>query len=106
MIVTREFHNVECDHCGQLLDEETWWDDKNDLSGILDECGWKELGNKHYCDNCWERDDDDNIVTKDGRKYDDDGNRVDKKWFDGLSDEEKKKFAEEHPDFVTIEKEG
>lgn len=76
MIVNREFHNVECDHCGQLLDEETWWDDKDALSGILDECGWKELGGKHYCDNCWERDDDDNIVTKDGRKYDDDGNEI------------------------------
>ena len=28
MIIDRLFHNVECDHCGALLDEETWWDDK------------------------------------------------------------------------------
>ncbi len=27
MIINRTFHNVECDHCGALLDEETWWDD-------------------------------------------------------------------------------
>ena len=72
MLVKREFHNIECDCCGQILDEETWWDDKDALSGILDDCGWKALGGKHYCDSCWTRDDDDNIATKDGRKFDDD----------------------------------
>lgn len=35
----------------------------------LDENGFKELGGKHYCGCCWYYDDDDNIVTKDGRKF-------------------------------------
>ena len=35
----------------------------------MDENGFKELGGKHYCGDCWHYDDDDNIVTKDGRKF-------------------------------------
>ena len=39
---------------------------------VLDECGWIECeGGRHYCDKCWTYDDDDNIETKDGRKWDD-----------------------------------
>ena len=74
MIIDRTFHNIQCDHCGALIDEETWWDDMEVLtSTILDGCGWIECeGGRHYCDECWTRDDDDNIVTKDGRKWDDD----------------------------------
>lgn len=73
MIITREFNNIKCDHCGKLFDEETWWDDKDALTGqILDENGWIECEGRHYCDQCWEFDDDDNIVTKDGRKWDGD----------------------------------
>lgn len=74
MIIDRTFHNIKCDHCGALLDEETWWDDKDVLKNdILNECGWIECdGGRHYCDECWTYDDDDNIETKDGRKWDDD----------------------------------
>ena len=75
-LVKREFHNIECDCCGQLLDEETWWDGPEFVEGMLHECGWKKLGDGHYCEECWNRDDDDNIVTKDGRKFDDDGNEI------------------------------
>ena len=43
MLVKREFHNIECDCCRQLLDEETWWDDQYALTTtILPECGWIE----------------------------------------------------------------
>ncbi len=73
MIIDKVFHNIRCDACGGLIDEETWWGDKEALTTqILDECGWIECeGGRHYCDECWSRDDDDNIVTKDGRKWTD-----------------------------------
>ena len=71
MIIDRLFHNIQCDGCGELLDEETWYDDKDAIHTILDECGWIECEGRHYCDKCWEYDDDDNIVTKDGRKWTD-----------------------------------
>ena len=72
MIIDRVFYNIQCDHCGELLDEETWYDDKDAIPSILDECGWIECeGGRHYCENCHHYDDDDNIVTDDGRKWDD-----------------------------------
>lgn len=72
MIIDRQFHNIKCDACGRLIDDETWYDDKDALTTtILDECGWIECEGRHYCDECWTRDDEDNIITKDGRKWDD-----------------------------------
>ena len=72
MIVDRQFHNIKCDACGRLIDDEMWWDDKDALTTqILNECNWIECEGRHYCDECWEHDDDDNIVTKDGRKWTD-----------------------------------
>ena len=72
MIIDRQFHNIKCDACGRLIDDETWWDDKDALTTqILNECNWIECEGRHYCDECWEHDDDDNIVTKDGRKWTD-----------------------------------
>lgn len=71
MIIDRTFYNVKCAHCGALLDEENWYDDKEVLSAILRECNWIECeGGLHYCENCHQVDDDDNIVTADGRKWD------------------------------------
>jgi len=71
MIIDRQFHNIKCDCCGRLIDDETWWENGEPVPAILDECGWIECEGRHYCDECWEHDDDDNIVTKDGRKWDD-----------------------------------
>ena len=69
MIRKQEFYNIECDHCGAMLGEEI-------CENLLDECGWQKLGDRHYCDECWEYDDDDNIVTKDGRKWTEDGEEI------------------------------
>lgn len=75
MIIERLFHNIKCDCCEALLDEDTWWNDKDALTQVLDECGWIECEGRHYCDECWIRDDDDNIVTKDGRKWSDEDHK-------------------------------
>lgn len=71
MVIDRVFHNIQCDHCGKMLDDEFWWDEQQGMPSILNECGWIECEGRHYCDQCWEYDDDDNIVTMDGRKWDD-----------------------------------
>ena len=129
MKVRETFCNIKCDCCGQPMDDENYYPEE-ELPTIAAECNFKHLGGRDYCPDCWTYDDDDNIECKDGRKYDEDGNRIDKnifvedlgdatkmqvltilaiekmkKWFDGLSYEEKAKFAEEYPEFVTIKKE-
>jgi hypothetical protein len=73
MKVEKTFHNIRCDACGCLLDEETWLDEEDIFSSVLlNECGWIECeGGRHYCPDCWQYDDDDNIVTTDGRKWTD-----------------------------------
>lgn len=72
MIVDRQFHNIRCDACGRLVDDETWWDDKDALTThTINDTDWIECDGRHYCEECWEHDDDDNIVTKDGRKWTD-----------------------------------
>jgi hypothetical protein len=70
MIVEKKFKNVRCDACGALLDEENWWDGEDVISEMLDETGWLTLGDRHYCENCWQYDDNDDIVTDDGRRWD------------------------------------
>lgn len=73
MIIKKEFYNIKCDCCGQVLDEEEYWDEIEGVESMLDTCGWKAMENgRHYCHDCWEWDDDDNIQCKDGRKYDED----------------------------------
>lgn len=76
MIVKREFQNIECDCCGGLLNEEMWCDDAEVFPGILSENGWKTIGGRHYCQDCWTWDDDDHIQCKDGRKYTEDGELI------------------------------
>lgn len=68
-IIKEYFYNIECDVCGELADTECWHTDSDAAKLYLDENGFKELGGKHYCGCCWHYDDDDNIVTKDGRKF-------------------------------------
>ena len=68
-IIKEYFYNIECDVCGEGADVTYWHTDPDDAKLHLDENGFKELGGKHYCGDCWHYDDDDNIVTKDGRKF-------------------------------------
>lgn len=74
MIIKEYFYNVQCDCCGIGLGNEDLW--RNDEEGAkedaFDNGGFKHLGGKDYCPSCWQYDDDDNIVTKDGRKFDGD----------------------------------
>lgn len=71
MKVSDTFYNIRCDACGMELCEEWYHDAGNDeFASILSESGWFTAdGDRHYCPDCWNYDDDDNIVTKDGRKY-------------------------------------
>ena len=69
--------SLTCDGCGQTfetLDGMTCYADDED-GKLVEETAcnsdWKIMNGHHYCPSCWERDDDDIIHTKDGRKWDD-----------------------------------
>jgi len=70
-IVSKEFYAVKCDGCGKLFpedseyDEYAYWDDKNYAVQCAIEGDWliDEQGDE-YCPNCYDFDDDDNVVIK------------------------------------------
>ena len=69
--------SLTCDGCGQpfeTLDGMACYADDEDGKLVEDTArnsDWKMMNGHHYCASCWERDDDDIIHTKDGRKWDD-----------------------------------
>ena len=69
MKISEIVYNVKCDACGYILDDENLYPDE-ELPTIMEEDGWKHLGDKDYCMDCWTWDDDNNIITKDGKKFD------------------------------------
>lgn len=75
-------YSLTCDGCGEDFffgnDCTCYADDKD--GKLIEETArnsdWKVFNGHHYCENCWERADDDIIHTKDGRKWDDSGINV------------------------------
>ena len=75
MKVEKRYYNIKCDCCGQLLDPDSYWDDG--LEEMAEECSWKALEpDKHYCPDCYEWDDEDHLVTKDGKKWNEAGYEI------------------------------
>jgi hypothetical protein len=78
MKVKTESMKLVCDGCGETFETgEGYVCYADDPDGSLlwsdaSASDWLQMGDRHYCPDCWERDDDDNILTKDGRKYNDD----------------------------------
>ena len=76
MKVKVEAYKIGCDCCGGIFcDSDGYVCFDGDVDGSVirneaDSSGWMEIGDKHYCPNCYEINDNDEIVTKDGHKYD------------------------------------
>lgn len=72
MIIKEYFYNVQCDCCKALGNEEMWNNEpsRDDILGCFH--SWLELGGKDYCQDCWHYDDDNHIVTADGKVWDED----------------------------------
>lgn len=66
------FYNTECDCCGAICNEETWYSDEVCADEDLIDHNWIKRGGKYYCECCWELDDNDNVVTADGKVWDGD----------------------------------
>lgn len=69
MIIPVEMYTAQCDNCGVHCEfgEYSCYGDKSIVREQAEECRWYftdyEKG-KCYCENCWEHDDNDEIIIK------------------------------------------
>lgn len=65
MIKPITMYSVVCDRCGRILEDGAVWEDKSSAISYAVNSKWKEIGDKHYCPNCYEFDDElDECVPK------------------------------------------
>lgn len=67
MIVEKTFYAVKCDNCGKIISDygdSNYWSDKNTAIDYACENGsyLTEDEKEIYCDDCYEIDDDDNLI--------------------------------------------
>ncbi len=66
-----EMYTVICDHCQKNIgadQEYSCWNDDSYAEENAMESGWERQDNKHYCNDCFDFDDNDNFVLKQERK--------------------------------------
>lgn len=66
MIKTIEMYTVICDWCGKdsASDEHSGWNDKNYAEEVAKYAAFAKIGDRHYCPDCYEYDDNDEIIIK------------------------------------------
>lgn len=67
MIKTIEMFTVVCDGCGADVcegEEFSAWNDEGYVEDIASNNGWEKVNDKHYCDDCFEYDDNGEIILK------------------------------------------
>lgn len=67
MLKEVKMFTMVCDCCGKDVNEGTEysaWSEVCALNDLADESGWEEIQDKHYCTDCYEYDDDDEIIIK------------------------------------------
>jgi hypothetical protein len=71
MIKEVTMYTILCDGCGKDVCDGTEYSAWNDTSYVVDsaiEDNWHVEDGNHYCPNCFEYDDDDNLIIKGGNK--------------------------------------
>ena len=71
MIKEVTYYDIICDRCGKSLAEESemCYPDTNSALMVAEQSGWQEIGDKHYCPDCYELDEEtDEYIPKKGDK--------------------------------------
>lgn len=71
MITDKKIFAVKCDNCGKICGAESdydWWLTKEDAIKSMEGTYWRAEGDKHYCPECWDYDDEDNLIIRKERK--------------------------------------
>lgn len=70
MIKPVTMYSVVCDRCGKTfcIDDIIAWTDESDAIAYATDSEWAEIGDKHYCPDCYEFDDelDEYVPKKEG----------------------------------------
>lgn len=67
MIEEVKMYTVVCDNCGKdngCDSDFSCWNDESAAWEQASECGWTKEKDKHYCQDCWSYDDNDNVIIK------------------------------------------
>lgn len=67
MIKEITIYTVVCDGCGKDVNEHadySGWDNKDFTESIAKESDWIKEDDNHFCPDCYEYDDDDNLIIK------------------------------------------
>jgi hypothetical protein len=60
-------YTIVCDGCGCDVNEDSGyggWNDDGYVEEIRQEAGWEKVEDKHYCTNCYEYNDNDELIIK------------------------------------------
>ena len=68
MIKEVKMYSVICDRCGKILEDGAFWEGKSSAISYALKSKWAEIGDKHYCPNCYEFDEklDEYVPKKEG----------------------------------------
>jgi hypothetical protein len=67
MIKEFKCYSAVCDNCKTDIHKDhdvSGYDDLGYIHEVMNDGNWKEINDKHYCDDCWYYDDEDNILIK------------------------------------------
>ena len=67
MIKEVKMFTLVCDGCGKDVNENTEysaWNDTSYLEELAYDIDWREMDDKHYCNKCYEYDDDFELIIK------------------------------------------
>jgi hypothetical protein len=67
MIKEVKMFTIICDGCGKDVNEGEEicaWNDKSYIEDVAYDSDWKTVDDKHYCTNCYEYDDNDQLIIK------------------------------------------
>ena len=70
-VVKVEMFTVVCDHCGKDIGSESdysCWNDKQYAEDNAMDSDWHKEGDNHYCNECYDMDDEDNTSLVPERK--------------------------------------
>jgi hypothetical protein len=67
MLKEVKMFTIVCDNCGCDVNADSdysCWNDENCVEEIRQEAGWVKYDDEHYCPDCFEYDDEDELIIK------------------------------------------